>query len=278
MMKRVFFSIIIVCLNPGSKLGETFESVKKQTFQDYEIIVKDGVSTDGSVEQLMHKEKELLESPVAPCLRVAVEKDKGIYDAMNQAVALAEGEYMLFLNCGDRLYDDKVLKNIACVIKNNPECGIYYGDTFCDKTGDLVAAPTQITGFTCYRNIPCHQACFYHRDMFADIKYNLDYRIRADYDHFLYCFYRNGAKPLHAGITVASYEGGGYSESKENKKRDKLEHGIITEEYMTKAELMKYKTAMAVTLAPVRKVLAETPALSGAYQGAKRMVYKIFSK
>ena len=182
------------------------------------------------------------------------------------------------MNCGDKFYDDKVLQKIAHVINDTPDCGIYYGDTFCDKTGDLVAAPTQITGFTCYRNIPCHQACFYHRDMFSDKNFEPDYKIRADYDHFLHCFYRKGAKPLYAGITVASYEGGGYSESKKNKKRDKLEHTIITEEYMTKAELMKYKAAMAVTLAPVRKLIADTPALSGAYQGTKRIIYKMFRK
>lgn len=273
-MKRVFFSIIIVCLNPGDKLKETFESVKKQTFRDFEIVVKDGMSTDGSVEQLISVEKELMESPVAPCLKVSVQKDKGIYDAMNQAVAMAEGEYILFLNCGDKFYDNKVLEKIADVINDNPGCGIYYGDTFGEKTGDLLASPAKITGFTCYRNIPCHQACFYHRDMFKNKKFDLDYKIRADYDHFLYCFYRNGAKPCHAGITVASYEGGGYSESRENKKRDRLEHEIITKEYMTKSELLKYKTIMAATLAPVRTFIAETPMLSGAYQGLKRAVYK----
>ena len=277
-MKRPFFTIIIVCLNPGDKLRETFESVKCQTFRDYEIIVKDGESVDGMVQKLISEEKDLLESPVSPYLKVSSEKDNGIYDAMNQAVDMAEGEYILFLNCGDKFCDNKVLEKVTCVIKDTPGCGVYYGDTFCERTGDLVAAPTQITGFTCYRNIPCHQACFYHRDMFADKKFDLDYKIRADYDHFLHCFYRKGATPKYTGITVASYEGGGYSESKENKQRDKLEHAIITGEYMTKAELAKYKLAMAVTLAPVRKVIADTPALSGVYQGTKRMIYKMFRK
>lgn len=274
-MRRILFSIIIVCLNPGDKLKETFDSVKNQTFRDYEVIVKDGFSKDGSVEKLSEDEKELLESPVAPYLKVVTKKDTGIYDAMNQAVAEASGEYILFLNCGDRFYDEKVLEKIASVIDENPGCGIYYGDTFCDKTGDLVTAPGKITGFTCYRNIPCHQACFYHRDLFVDKSFDLDYKIRADYDHFLYCFYKKDVAPKHAGITVASYEGGGYSESKENKKRDKLEHQIITKEYMTQAELLKYKAAMAATLAPLRTYIADTPALSGVYQGVKKVIYKI---
>lgn len=273
-MRRTLFSIIIVCLNPGEKLKDTFESVKNQTFRDYEIIVKDGISKDGSVEKLSEDERELLESPVAPYLKVISKKDTGIYDAMNQAVAEASGEYILFLNCGDSLYDEKVLEKIAGVINESPDCGIYYGDTFCEKTADLVTAPGKITGFTCYRNIPCHQACFYHRDMFEKKKFELEYRIRADYDHFLYCYYIKGATPLYAGITVASYEGGGYSESKENRKRDRLEHEIITSEYMTNAELLKYKAAMAATLAPVRSYIANNPALSGMYQNFKKVLYK----
>lgn len=274
-MKRPLFSILIVCLNPGGKLKETFQSIEQQTFRDFEVVVKDGGSKDGSVEQLMNEKKELLESPVAPYLKVIVRKDTGIYDAMNQAVAMAAGEYILFLNCGDKLYDEKVLEKIATVINEKPDSGIYYGDTFCEKPGDLVAAPRTITGFTCYRNIPCHQACFYHRDLFENKLFETDYRIRADYDHFLHCFYRQGVNPLYAGVTVASYEGGGYSESAENKKRDKLEHELITKEYMTGAELLKYKAVMTATLAPLRRAAAENKVLSGAYQGIKRALYNI---
>lgn len=274
-MKRTLFSIIIVCLNPGVKLFSTFASIKKQTFRDFEVIVKDGCSADGSVVRLCAEENELIESPVAPYLKIVSKKDAGIYDAMNQALSEAEGEYILFLNCGDKLYDEKVLAKIAGVINESPGHGIYYGDTFCEKTGDLVAAPGKITGFTCYRNIPCHQACFCHRDMFEDKSFEPDYKIRADYDHFLYCFYKKGAMPKHAGITVASYEGGGYSESKENKQRDKTEHKIITREYMTKAEIIRYKAAMAVTLAPLRTHIADIPVLSGVYQHIKRTLYRI---
>ena len=83
------FSIIVVCLNPGEKLNKTLDSILQQTCQDYEIVVKDGGSRDGSIEG-MRKEARI-------CLYV--EKDKGIYDAMNQAVAAAKGDFILFLNC-----------------------------------------------------------------------------------------------------------------------------------------------------------------------------------
>lgn len=284
-MKNVLFSVIIVCLNPGRKLQETVESVKRQTFRNFEIVVKDGCSTDGAVLQLAETEQDLLNSPVTPYMKIETCKDRGIYDAMNQAVSLSQGEYVLFLNCGDKLYDENVLKQMARIMDENPGCGIYYGDTFCEKTKALVAAPRKITDFTCYRNIPCHQACFYHRDLLVEdliedkkeeggmTPFNTDYRIRADYDHFLKCFYRLGAKPMYAGVTVASYEGGGFSESRENRERDKLEHTLITKDYMSKSKLFMYKTAMVITLAPLRRFVAESPILSGVYQSIKRMLY-----
>ena len=273
-MTPPFFSILIVCLNAGDKLRKTFDSVKSQTFRDYEVLIKDGESTDGSVEQLLQMEKELEEAATAPYLKVICRKDQSIYDAMNQAVDEAKGKYILFLNCGDVLYDENVLKNVAAAIKKEDGRGIYYGDIFSEKTNTLVAAPRRITGFTCYRNIPCHQACFYHRDLFEGIRFDADYRIRADYDHFLRCVYREGANPLHCGFTVASYEGGGYSESRENRKRDRQEHRLITGEYMSAGALFLYRAAMALTLAPLRRVMAESPVFSGIYQKLKGLCYK----
>ena len=101
------FSIITVCLNPGEKLGITLESVLGQTCEDAEIIVKDGCSRDGSVEKW---QREHGGDPGADRVRIFVEKDSGIYDAMNQAAAHAQGEFLLFLNCGDAFPDEGVLE------------------------------------------------------------------------------------------------------------------------------------------------------------------------
>lgn len=260
------FSIIVVTLNAGEKLKQTVESVLCQTCGDYEIVVKDGGSNDGSVQLLPEDNR----------IRIYTESDSGIYDAMNQAVAKAQGEYILFLNCGDMFFDDKVLERTSeCV---NRECGdaplLLYGDTYGAKNGVLIAAPREIDGFTCYRNIPCHQSCFYAARLCKEKAYNPEYRIRADYDHFLWCFYRAGAKMVYMNQTVASYEGGGYSESRENRKRDREEHRLITEEYMSAKELKRYKRAMLLTFAPVRSFLAENKLTSGIYHKIKSCFYK----
>lgn len=294
------FSIIVVCLNPGQKLKSTMDSILGQTCRDFEVIIKDGGSTDGSVEHWrqgaemdgsveprrqgtktggsVEPEGRSSESNGAK-VRFFQEKDKGIYDAMNQAVSHAAGDFVLFMNCGDKFADERVLERTAECIEAKYAAGadmdrlILYGNTFSEKNGVTIVSASKITGFTCYRNIPCHQSCFYSAALCREKPYDLQYRIRADYDHFLWCFYRAGARFVHMGFPVSSYEGGGYSESKENRRRDKQEHKQITGTYMGRRELLRYKAIMACTLAPLRRAMAESGAFSGMYHWMKERVY-----
>lgn len=259
------FSIIVVCLNPGDKLNQTLDNILAQTYQDYEIVVKDGGSRDGSVEQMRQDER----------IHLYVEKDTGIYDAMNQAVSHAKGDFVLFMNCGDVFYHEKVLEDTArfaakCEQQDNL---VLYGDTYSEKNDVVIASAPRITGFTCYRNIPCHQSCFYAARLCKEKPYDLQYRIRADYDHFLWCYYVSKAEMLHMGLTVASYEGGGFSESKANQQKDAAEHKQITACYMGKGELLKYRMIMLATLAQLRKAMAESKVFSGLYHKMKDMLY-----
>ena len=98
-MKSPMFSILVVSLNPGGKLVETVRSVAKQTDRDYEVIVKDGGSKDGSLDALR---AYLQESGTPQQVRILEQPDTGIYDGMNQATRAARGEYNYFLNCGDK--------------------------------------------------------------------------------------------------------------------------------------------------------------------------------
>lgn len=271
------FSIITVALNPGEKLAATLESALGQTCGDMEVVLKDGGSTDGSVEEW---QRLYGAEPGAERVKIIVEKDAGIYDAMNQAVGRAEGEFLLFLNCGDVFPDERVLERTLEVLEEEKRSGtdmdrlVLYGDTCGLKNGVTIASAPTITGFTCYRNIPCHQSCFYSAALCREKPYDLQYRIRADYDHFLWCYYRAGAKMRHMAFPVAAYEGGGYSESRENRERDRQEHRQITKCYMGKGELMKYRAVMACTLAPLRTAMAESKAFSGLYHWLKTKIYR----
>lgn len=258
------FSIIVVCYNAGSKLQKTIESIRRQTEKDYEIIVKDGLSTDGSVEALSPEEN----------MKVFCRKDKGIYDAMNQAVEHAVGRYLFFLNCGDYFQDETVLARVKQEIeKKDRKPRILYGNILERSTGAYVMSNPQIDDFACYRNVPCHQACFYDRRLLKKRGFRICYKVRADYEHFLWCYYRARASMDYMPVTIVSYEGGGFSETKENKRCSAVEHAHIVSKYMSRKQIMQYRLVLFLTLAPLRTYLASNQVTAGIYQGLKRRVY-----
>ena len=104
-------SIITVCFNPGGEIIKTIESVLAQDFTDFEYVIEDGSSTDGT-ENVINAYRKKFEKRGIPLLYFS-ESDSGIYDAMNQAAGFALGDYVLFLNAGDRFYDEKVLSRAA---------------------------------------------------------------------------------------------------------------------------------------------------------------------
>lgn len=260
------FSIIVVCLNPGKKLQRTIESILSQTETDYEILVKDGGSTDGSVEALKPNDK----------IRVYCEKDEGIYTAMNQALRKVQGDYICFLNCGDYFYDEKVLERVKRQImkKKNDRPTIFYGNIRERRTDALVQSNPVLDDFACYRNLPCHQACFYDKKLFSIRLFNSQYRVRADYEHFLWSLYDAKAQAVYMPFTVVSYEGGGYSESRIGKRRSRREHKEIVVQYIPKNKVRKYRLLMILTLAPLRTWLAGNPATAGMYQKIKKNIYR----
>ena len=127
------FSIIVVCLNPGTKLNQTLDSILAQTCPDFEVIVKDGGSRDGSIESMRTDGR----------IHLYQEPDHSIYEAMNQAVSHVTGDYILFLNCGDLFYDKEVLAHTAQFMEQHPMKlqGIYYGDTYSAKTDTKISSP-----------------------------------------------------------------------------------------------------------------------------------------
>lgn len=263
-MEKIKFSIIVVCLNAGEKLLKTVESVLKQTYGNYEILVKDGMSTDGSVERLRADER----------IRIVRQKDKGIYDAMNQAVGLSDGEYMLFLNCGDYLYNEKVLEKVnAWIVTDKRGSGIYYGDIYNRMNASRIPSNPQINAFACYRNIPCHQACFYAKEVMEKRGYRTEYKVRGDYEHFLWCYFKGKVKPVYMKLVMVSYEGGGFSETEENRRRSEEEHGAIVTQYMSKGQILRYRMYLLLTLAPLRKKMAESAKMAGLYNKIKGCIY-----
>lgn len=262
------FSIIIVSLNPGQRLRDTLDSIKKQKYKDYEVILKDGGSIDGSLDNL--------EDYQDINLKIYIEPDKGIYDAMNQALAKASGEFVYFLNCGDYFVSEYVLEKVGQVISdsNYDRNVIFYGNIYERRTKEEISSNPSLNGFGLYRNVPCHQACFYDRELISEHPFETEYKVRADYEQFLWCYYKKGASLKCMDIVICDYEGDGFSETKEHLKLSKKEHKKITDIYMDRTDVIKYKCILLITLAPLRTKIARNPKTAAIYNKLKKRLYE----
>lgn len=273
-MARIFFSIVAVCLNPGESLLVTISSVLSQQYGAYEIIVKDGGSSDGSLEKLPKDDR----------IRIVKSPDSGIYDAMNQALPLLGGQYVLFLNCGDLLHDDRVLARAAACIERRTaedESGaerIFYGNQYHLGQKSVVHSAPGLNDFACYRNVPCHQVCFYDVRLFSQRGYDTQYRVRADYEHFLYCLYERKAQAVYMELVVADYEGGGFSETRENLKISAREHKKIAARYLGDKKARQYRAVLLLTLAPLRTRIAQNEKTAAVYNKAKAALYGLLGR
>ncbi len=182
------FSIITVTYNAASTIGATLRSVNEQSCRLFEYIVMDGASKDNTValaNEAGIAEMKLFSSP-----------DKGLYDAMNKAMAVATGEYLIFLNAGDTFHSPETLQQLADAIMDNDFPGIVYGQTqLVDanrrRLGDRhLTAPEQLS-FKSFANgmVVCHQAFVVLRRVAKE--YDLKYRFSADYDWCIRCLQRS---------------------------------------------------------------------------------------
>lgn len=181
---KPLFSIITVTYNALTTLPATAASVAEQTCDLYEWIVVDGASTDGTV--------DMIRNMLSDRMRWISERDNGIYDAMNKGISMAQGEYLIFLNAGDRFASPDTLQQLADAAMDNDFPGVIYGQTeIVDASGKVLGprhlrAPENLTldsfkdGMTV-----CHQAFVVLRRI-TDF-YNLKYRFSADYDWCIRC-------------------------------------------------------------------------------------------
>jgi glycosyltransferase involved in cell wall biosynthesis len=207
-------SIIIPTFNSSKIIGRCLKSIERQTLTDLEIVVQDGESTDNTVDRVQKFQKWNREIPVL----LESRKDHGIYDAMNRAVARADGEWLLFLGSDDELYDKHVLEAMLSPEHVSGHDVLYgnvrvVGKCIWAKDGSIYDGPFDLAKLL-NRNI-CHQAMFY-RSTFARRagKFNVDYVVCSDWDFNLRCWSLTAFK--YVDLTVANFYAGGIS----NDRRD----------------------------------------------------------
>ena len=183
-MNTPYLSIITVTYNAELVLGRTLESVAMQTYRGFvEHIIVDGASKDHTLELVRTYKQEHPEIAVT----LVSEPDKGLYDAMNKGLKLAKGEFVSFLNAGDRLHDKMTLEDIFDNAEHPERIGVIYGDTnIVDNHGNYLrqrhlSAPGQLTWTSFQKGmLVCHQSFYARRTLCPP--YDLQYRFSSDVD------------------------------------------------------------------------------------------------
>lgn len=196
-------SIITVNYNNMQGLEKTLASVRSQSFQDYEHIIIDAGSTDGSARAI----KEYATGNAHVTYWVS-EHDNGIYDGMNKGIDHAGGAYLLFLNSGDML-DGDILHRITF-----DGTKIIYGDvTLLQESGELTYReyPYPLAAEDLIFSALCHQACFIHHSLFDGQRYRTDYKIVSDWIHTVENIMFRKCSYAHIPFSVAIYDCTGIS-------------------------------------------------------------------
>ena len=170
-LSAIRITVCIVVFNGYPQVLDAVESVAQQKYPNVELVIVDGGSTDGTLDALKG-----LSSGISTLVS---EPDRGIYDAMNKALSIARGDWLVFLGSDDRLLDS--LEEVATRLRDANT--VYYGNVIIRSTGSAYGGR-----FSKYRlmqaNI-CHQAIFYPRALYRTNSYSLQYRFLADYEYNL---------------------------------------------------------------------------------------------
>lgn len=228
-MPPLKITVATVTYNAGPLIGRTIRSVEEQDYPYVEHVIIDGNSQDETLELVHHYQERNSINEVRHEIVCLSEPDNGLYDAMNKALDMATGRYIIFINAGDTFHSPDTLSLVAKAAtsvagneksaKNLP--AVLYGDTnIVNENGELLrrrrlTPPEQLT-WRSFKNgmLVCHQAFFARTDIARLIHYDRRYRLSADYDWCIRIM-REGERlglPLtNLHIVVANYLSGGLS-------------------------------------------------------------------
>ena len=203
-MKKKFLSIIIVSLNTKKDFLKTLKSCLNQNKSLVEIIVVDGKSEDGTVSEIMYYKKKIS--------KIVIQKDKGIYDAMNKGIKLAKGNWIIFMNSGDVFYNKNVSeKLLSFCYKNQSNNQIIFGNTIIfnkflnyQKIGEYFNNNTIVMPFS-------HQSSLVKSDILKKNLFNINLSYSSDFNFFLKCYLKD-IKFLKFDNFISKVKAGGKSD------------------------------------------------------------------
>ncbi|MCX6297099.1 MAG: glycosyltransferase family 2 protein [Bacteroidetes bacterium] len=229
-------SIITINFNDESGLEKTIQSVISQTVSDFEFIIIDGGSTDNSV-NVLNQFADKITSWIS-------EKDKGIYDAQNKGIEKASGDYLLFLNSGDCLYNENVLKDFYNFSSNNHRKIIYGNANVLNKDGSsyIVIPPQKIDINFWYASTLTHQAVFIEKKLFKKYGfYNTEYKFGADFDFLFNMFLKETSEFVHFDQFICNYDNTGLTSQDQYHKMIIAEKRVIIKSYLSRRQFNRIR-------------------------------------
>lgn len=231
------FSIITVNYNNREGLRRTIQSVINQTYTDYEYIIIDGESDDGSVDVIKEYGSHIT--------YWVSERDKGVYNAMNKGILQAKGTYINFMNSGDTFFDQNILAKVSHEISDvDILVGKDYHYDATSRKGFASILPTRISMVTFFMETLPHQGAFIRRALFENSPYDETFRICADWAFYIKKIVNDNCRVKLTPIIVSQREQGGMSnklthkqkEERESFLRELLPYGVYRD-YVTLAHL-----------------------------------------
>lgn len=207
-------SVITATYNSGRTIGDTLESVLRQTYSDVELIVVDGASRDDTMDVVRRYEPRF-----GGRLHWTSEPDRGIYDAMNKGIARATGDVIGILNSDDFYTSDTVLERVAEAMAGG-DVDAVYGDIHYVRDGDLRRCVRYYSSRPFRRGLmrlgfmPAHPSFYCRREVYERCgTFDTTYRVAADFENLLRLIYVNRIRTRYLPVDFVTMRTGGASTS-----------------------------------------------------------------
>jgi glycosyltransferase involved in cell wall biosynthesis len=265
-------SVITVVKNGGVGFMSTARSILAQTAASFEWVVKDCLSVDGTAESALALKD--------PRLRFVSAHDSGIYDGMNQALRLATGRYVHFLNAGDWYLQPWVLARFEELVRKQHDAALIVCSHWNQRRDVTIRYPSQPNRFYLYRRCFCHQAVFFSAELLADVgAFDTSLRAKADHDLILRCLKASGRPPVVVPEQWIGYEGGGFTDQKKRRYLLDVESAEVHRRHFSRTERVLFRAVQEATLWRVRRIIAEQERCSSVrslYQKVKTLLNRIY--
>lgn len=228
------YSIITVVLNDFNNIEKTILSVIRQAYVDYEYIIIDGGSIDGTGD-ILRKYSNFIK-------HLIIEPDLGIYDAMNKGILLAEGDWVLFINSGDKLFSDNTLLRASLNLTNDKLSLVVYGNHIVEYPNGKLKLNTTGDKLNFEKGSQfSHQSAFIWLSYHKSHLYNLNFRLTSDHSFFADLFYLMGPSAfLKINDVICIISSGGVSDTNRYKVLSEWRTYLISKSKSTKFIYVRY--------------------------------------